>query len=130
MKNKTDKKQLKEVNNPGSRTQKLKDIKNAQDVLEFIKNNLTCIGNTFLQQGESCFSRKEKVNKKPEISLEGKYSIPEAAEYLKLKEGTFAARTRTFKLPFEKVGKMKYFTQETLDHHKATTVFKPRNEKY
>lgn len=130
MKKKIDKKQLKEVNNPGSRAQKLKDIKDAQSVIDYIKSNLNFVCCTFLQQGESCFSRKEKVNKKPEKSLEGLYNIQEAAEYLQIKEGTFASRTRTFNLPFEKIGKLKYFTQEALDDHKLNTVFKPRREKF
>lgn len=128
---KIDKSNLKESKTPNSRSGKKMEIMSAQKALEFIKKNFKFLGNTFLDPGDCCYMRKVKRIERKQESLEGLYSIPEASDYLDIKPGTFAARTRSFNIPFTKIGKMKYFTQEVLDHHKATTIFRPRqNQNY
>lgn len=128
---KIDKSNLKESKTPNSRSGKKMEIMSAQKALEFIKKNFTYLGNSFLKPGDSCFMRNVERRERKNECLEGLYSIPEASEYLDIKPGTFAARTRSFNIPFTKIGKMKYFTKEVLDHHKATTIFRPRqNQNY
>lgn len=117
---KIDSSQLGESLIPNSRPKEKIERENAIKNLEAAKKIKRVA--RFAKKGESEFSRSLQQSGEKH-NYENMYDMKDAAEYLEMRETTFATRSRKFKIPYEKIRSKKYFKKEDLDEHLENQKF-------
>lgn len=105
---------------PNSRSKEKIEHEKAIQVLEEAKKIKRVA--RFAKKGESEFSRSLQQSGEKQ-NYENMYDMKDAAEYLEIRETTFATRSRRFKIPFEKIRSKKFFKKEDLDKHLENQKF-------